>query len=591
MLLGRATPEPGAAGLALDGIATQAVVIASGQYFLWNRLAVRFVEGATLVSLGRNGHNLGVAAAAACAVADVALAAVLLTARARMPLRLRLALDSVDVASWSLAVGHPVDVATLAAAPLAAEAATRGWAGLAVPAAVGTTTSAALLVAGRPLEPMPFVWPLVAMACGRLLGAYVHRRLARQVATTVAGIEAAAGQAELAGQHSVAVGADTVVDLLTRTAPLIAVLGDRPPSSPLAAWKQALAEAGSGQATYLRLALARWERLRNSLDPELSADVELHCPDGEGTLLLSPAQASHLERELERLGPRGTVTVRALTAAPAGRRQVLVVGASRVVLPADPGPSAPRLDPGPMTFLLGAVGFLGQSLPWSDGVPVAVTGPLVAAAVALGWWSHGRTGRHGDRAHPGVLAAALALGGADAVLATLTMRNLETDHLVRLPFMLFVMWSGPLAVFYWRDLTSAQRRVALAAPTVIVAAGFLLLPVSVPVAQFLAAAVWPAMAILASLGLRAVIERDTAAVGVELARRHELAVEEAYGRGRQLVVDLASAAADETRAAYLKVSGRLPQPIAAEVDRRLAEVSRRLGALSAQEPGSAPIAS
>ncbi len=579
----------GGYGAELAATAGHEVVVTSRRYFLWNRLAVRFVEGATLVALGRNTHGLGVAAAVACAVLDLALAALLLRTRVRVPMWLRLLLDSVDVAGWSLAVGHPVDLATLAATPLAVEAATLGWRGLAVPAAVGAATTVALLAAGRPLEPMPLAWPLVALACGRLLAAYGERRLSRQVSLTLSGIEAAAGQAELAGQHSVAVGADTVVDLLTRTAPLIAAGGERPPASPIGAWKQALAEAGARRATYLQVALARWQRLRNSLSPDLSSDVELRCLDGAGALLLSSSQASRLAGELDRLGLRGHVGVRALAAAPLGRRQVLLVGPRRLVLPADPGPSAPRLDPGPMAFLLGAVSFLGQSLPWSDGVPAVVTAPLVAAALALGWWSHGWTERRGDAAHAGILAAALALGGADALLATLTRGNPETDHFVRQPFLLFLMWAGPLAVLYWRDLTRLQRGLAVAASAAIVEAGFLLLPASVPVSSLLAATVWPIMAVVTSLGLRALLERDASAVAAALAQRHELAVREAYRRGRQLVVDLARDAAEETRAGYLAVRCRLPPSIAAEVERRLAEVARRLDALPADEEGTVPL--
>src|SRR5262249_30885865 len=69
-------------------------------YFIWWRLAVRFVEAASLVALGRDPHGLGVAAAAACALYDVGLA-LWLRRTGRTTLRWRLPLDSVDVATWS----------------------------------------------------------------------------------------------------------------------------------------------------------------------------------------------------------------------------------------------------------------------------------------------------------------------------------------------------------------------------------------------------------------------------------------------------------------------------------------------------------
>src|SRR6266851_9300827 len=110
-------------------------------YFLWNRLAVRAVEAVTLVALGRDPHGLGVAAAAACAVYDICIAWAL--RRSGLPVWLRLGLDSLDVAAWSLELGHAMDAAAMAAAPLSLEMGMRsGWRGLTAPAAVGGVTSA-----------------------------------------------------------------------------------------------------------------------------------------------------------------------------------------------------------------------------------------------------------------------------------------------------------------------------------------------------------------------------------------------------------------------------------------------------------------
>src|SRR5205085_7919059 len=175
-----------------------------------------------------------------------------------------------------------------------------------------------------------------------------------RLATAGQEIEAAAGRAELAGQNSVAAGADSVVDLLTRTTPLLSAGGAGLPPSRMAAWKLALAEASAGQASYLGVALARWQRLRNSLGHDLREDVELRCLEGAGAILLSPAQAVALDRALDGLRLRGPQAVAVPDPAPAGREQALLVGGRRVTLPADPTPSAPSLDPGPIALLLGA---------------------------------------------------------------------------------------------------------------------------------------------------------------------------------------------------------------------------------------------
>ncbi len=212
------------------------------------------------------------------------------------------------------------------------------------------------------------------------------------------------------------------------------------------------------------------------MSPDLRSGVELRCLNGAGTLLLSPAQAKDLHRTLDGLSLSGVETVTALSSAPAGREQILLLGDRRVVLPADPGPAAPSLHLGPVALLLGAVTVLSQSPPRTDEVPLQVTVPLSAAGCLLALWAYRQVDRRGHAAHAGVLLAALALGAVDAVLATLTMRNLYTDHLARFPFLLFLTWLVPLFVAYWRDLTRPVRWLALAGMTGVVAAGFVLLP-------------------------------------------------------------------------------------------------------------------
>jgi type VII secretion integral membrane protein EccD len=565
-----------------DAAAARFAVILRDPYLLWWRLAVRVVEAASLVALGRNPHGIGVAAAAAFAVYDVGLA-VWLRRAGRDAFWARLALDTADVVAWSLAIGAPADAAVLIASPLAAEAGMRsGGRGLVVPLVVGAGTNIALLAAGWPPAIGPFLWPLIAVALAGLVSRYLLLLLDRRLRAAGDEIEAAASRARLAGQNSVAAGADSVVDVLTRTIPLLSAGGAALPPSRIPAWKQALAEASAGQASYLGVALSRWQRLRNSLSPDLVADVELPCVEGAGTLLLSPAQADALERVLDGLSLCGVETVAVPDPAPAGREQVLLVGGRRVVLPADPRVAAPSLDLGPVALLLGAASFLTQSLPRGDGVPPPVTLALAAAAVAVAWWAHRLLQRRGPAAHAAVLAAALALGAADAVLATLTMRNPTIDHLARFPFLLFLIWFGPLLILYSRDLSDRARWLLVGAAGATVATGMALLH-AVPVGHVLVALVWPASTNLAGLGLRDMLARDEADAAAALERRHQAAVDVAYRQGRRLVIDLVAQAATDAWNAYFEVRRGLPETVAPEFERRLADVEARLAGLRAVE--------
>jgi hypothetical protein len=561
------------------------------RYFLWWRLAVRFVEAASLVALGRDMHGLGVAVAAACALYDVGLAA-WLRRTGRTGLWWRLALDGADVALWSQAIGTSPDVAALAASPLALEAGLQfGWRGLVVPLAVGSLSAVVSRAAGQPPSLAPFLWPLIALSLAALAIRYLRLRLDRQVRSAEQEIEAAAGRAELAGQNSVAAGADSIVDLLSRTTPLLSAGGAPLPPSRLSAWKLALAEASAGQASYLGVVLTRWQRLRNSMSPDLAADVELRCAEGAGTLLLSPAQARGLDRLLDGQALSGVATVDVPSPAPAGQEQVLLLSGRRVVLPADPRPAVASLDPGPLGLLLAACAILTHSPPHSEAVPLQVTVPLAAAACMLALWAHELIDRRGPAAHAAVLAAALALGGADSILSTLTMHNRYTDHLARFPFLLFLTWFGPMLVIYARDLSQRARWLAAGGAAAVVAAGFALMPEVPPVTHLVAAAVWPTCTFLISLRLRGVLDEDARDLAGLLASRHQAAVDRAYGLGRRLVVDLVTAATGDSRGAYREVRPGLPDDVAEEFERRLADVDRRLCALRAAgepEPEPAP---
>jgi hypothetical protein len=240
-------------------------------------------------------------------------------------------MDVLDVVLWTLALGGIGDLTVLVAGPLILETAQRhGTRALPLPALIGASAVAATWVAAGRIDPLPFLWPAAAWIGGALTRAYLRRRWLAEAGVMRDHLEASVGRAELSGQNSVAMGADSVIDLLVRTAPLVTGFERDPEPLPFGAWKARLAEACGSQATYLGVALLRWQSLYNSRSPDLSADADLRAGPGAGTLLLSSGQMSHLEARLDAMRPRGTVEVTVPRFAPVGAEQTVDVGGHRL---------------------------------------------------------------------------------------------------------------------------------------------------------------------------------------------------------------------------------------------------------------------
>ncbi|MCP9951168.1 hypothetical protein LUX33_23940 [Actinomadura madurae] len=311
--------------------------------FLGLRLPTRLGVAATAVSLGHDHAWAFVLAAVACAALDLRLAA-LLARRGGASTPVRLVMDLLDVVLWTLALGGIGDLTVLVAGPLILETAQRhGARALPLPVLAGASAMAATWFAAGRIDPLPFLWPAAAWTGGTLTRAYLRRRWLAEAAVMRDHLEAAVGRAELSGQNSVAMGADSVVDLLVRTAPLVTTFERDPEPLPFGAWKARLAEASGRQATYLGVALLRWQSLYNSRSPDLSADADLRPGPGAGTLLLSSAQTSHLEARLDALRPRGTVEVTVPRPGPArARSRRWTWAATASSSPRTPGPGSGR---------------------------------------------------------------------------------------------------------------------------------------------------------------------------------------------------------------------------------------------------------
>ncbi|MEQ4721165.1 hypothetical protein [Nonomuraea sp. B19D2] len=555
-------------------LAAATTAFTTTQFFLNLRLVARTAMCVMAVAGGRLSMSGALVAGAVCLTYDLVLY-LCLRHGLRVPPRLRLALDMADVAGWSVVMGDPIDAPALLTAPLALELAlVQGTRALAVPLAVGLATNAALLAAARPFSASPFLWPAFTVLCGLGLARYLELRLHAHLRTALADREAARGQAALAGRHSIAVGADTVVDLITRTWPLLAVPG-KAVHSPLAAWRQHLAEQTTGCADYLSAALLRWEQRHNLASPDLARDVQLRAEDGCGSLLLTHRQVARLEAELERLAPRDLVAVRVAELRPLGQRQEVRIGDAPVILPEDTPSRVPSLDPGPSMIALGAVGSLSHCWPKLDAVPLPVGLLLMIIGLAVAWWSHRQIVADGDFAHGRALAAALAFGVVDALVSTLLLGNPTAGGLTRMPFLHFPLFAWPLAVMYGRDLSRGRRVAAVAASAAVFAACSALLPVPVRLAD-LTALLWPLAFTVGASTLRELLIQEKAAFDQVLSRDRAAAVQAGYQEGRQAVLDLVRQAQEEAERRLVADRARIDPFFLPEIERRLAEVRRRL---------------
>lgn len=532
--------------------------------FLTLRLSTRVAEAA----LGIETHRSWlVTVAAACAVADLFFVRLVRRPFLRW-LPLRLALDTLDAVLWANVLHGNTDLPVIVLSPLAAEAGLwMGLAGFVVPAIAGT-----VVLFGAAGGPLVYLWPAGSVAVGMLVSLCLRAQWRDRERAAALETEAGAAEAELSGQNSVAMGADSVVDLLARTDPLLRMHETAPPAFPLAHFKSRLAEKSSVGATYLQVALLRWQRAHNQSSPDLSADVEFRIRPGAGTLLLSPARAEHLDRALDQMRLSGEVSVATEGDGAPGKEQVILIGDRRLTLPADPAPGAYPFYPVAVAFWWGAVVTLSQSAPAWEAVPLAATVPLAGVMVLTGWWVNRRSAAGLAVSPFWTLLAASGLGAVQAVLSSWLAR----PDSGRLPFMFFLLWLAPMLGFYLRDLRIRQRALVLGCCIVGMVAGAVAMRVTFNWSEPLAV-LWPLAGVLAMSGLRSVLDGEVDDLRARLERRHAAEVRAGFGRGRELVIELTADAVAELRGRAATVT--LPAPIAAEISRRLSEAADLLTVL------------
>jgi hypothetical protein len=470
--------------------------------------------------------------------------------------------------------------------PLAIEAGLRiGAAGLFVPAVNATVTGCIRRLRGKPISTGSFRYQVMAVALGAGIASYDGNRRRVGLARHQQGLEARVGAAHLAGQNDIATGADTVVDLLSRTTPLVSSSdGSATVGRMLADWRQSLAASTAEHSTYLGIALARWRRRHNDSHHDLAADVTFDLDEGQGTILLSSGQAAWLEAALDTLDLRGPVATAVADGAQArqpNQPRRLVVDGHAVDVPADPQPGLVPFDVGPLGFLASSMWFADTLFPGECEPKAWAVGPVAAAGPFLAIWAHREVARRGEEAHARVLFVALGHSLLHAVASTGTMRNFRNpEGIQRFPFLGGINMIAMMMPLYWLDLDTAQRVAAVGAIVAILAVGLLLFPEPVDWSHFLAELLWPAAAFYSMSTVRSQLAADATRLGNDLEAEAQFTLANAFAEGRSYVLGLAS----ETRYAayrdFAAAKGHLDPRLGAEVERRLHEVDNRLEELT-----------
>jgi hypothetical protein len=559
------------------------VVLAQrARFHLFLRLAARVLE---VLSARRAGRGAGAVPRALLSAAGDVAGAALLQRSTRFALAPRLAADALDAAVWSPTPDQS-ELAAQTGVPLAVEAGVRlGPAGLVVPAVNAAVSALLARRRGQRATPSSFRWQTLGVVLGMGLRGYEERR--RRAAEARHEVERAA-ELELAylqGQHEVAMGADSVVDLVFRLSPLLAGSGcEHLPAQMLARWKQSLADVAGSRATYLGVALGVWQYTHNGASPDLRADVVFHLGPGDGTVLLTRAQVARLETALDGLGLRGDVRVALADPEAAwlpGRPRDLVLGDAMVRLPPDPGPAPHRFDPGPVAFVAAAVWCLDSAGPSGPGSSWAAVLPLTAAYTALAFWSDRAIDRRGDAAHPAILLAAQAVGLVEAVAATATMaRSRGVTGIQRYPFLNPVNVTGLLAALYSRSLRPGQLALVGSGVAASVVLGLAALPEPLVAGDLLGELLWTAAGVAVLAPMDRTLQADADRRRAEQAEADHRARQAAYQAGRAFPLHLVAEAQAAVRREVAERRDQINPELAEELDRRLAEVDRRLEALA-----------
>ncbi len=545
---------------------------------------MRFASRAsTLEALGsrrRWHHSL---AMAACVALDVATYVVLDTG-SDPHLKKRLAGDLADVAFWSEALDVPFDTATLGVTPLGIEAGLRfGFPAVGIPILEAAAVSAWRKLRGKQTGWQAFVWQVVAVATGWGLRSYQIRSRRSAEARFDRELSAQESYAYLAGQASVALGADTVVDRLWSIAPLLGehASGARGlDAGALRSWRASLGEALGGAEVFLGHALLRWEN-RNNETPRLDRDVVVHVAPGHGTVVLSSSQAAELESHLDSLELRGRVEVSVShpdEAAVPGAPRHLVVNGVPIVVSADPTWKAGPVDPAAVILGLGALWQLLLAADAYGGAPLPAVLPWAGAMAALALKVHSDPPGDRNRRHARILSAVLAVSAGSALSTTPRLRY-PADARGKQHYPFFDVGSTAVIVagLYWPFLKRLQRAGFVAGSAVLAAVGIASLQQRPRWRQLALEPLWLIAEAIPARLMSVSYETFAQELDERLATAISERMRAAVLDGRRSVIELVRS----TRSALDEVAADLDEPIQLVVKERLARADELLEALAA----------
>lgn len=513
------------------------------------------------------------AAVAGCAVADVLIWQAM--RRKSMPLWARLAIDVVDVAFWA-GVSDSGLVSSLAS-QIAVEleaGTTWGLAGFSVPVVEAGASTLARRLTGRTPEPGVHVPHLGAVFAGLSVRWREHSRLGGPREEHAAELSAKSVRAFLAGQNSVAMGASSVVDMLTPVAMMLDAAGA---GSALAevrsGWKTSVAEQTARHAMYLDQSLRLWQEAHND-HPDLSRDVFVTVAEGDGTTLLTSYQSDALARTLEALDLRGEVRVslrdtRRSDERRPGRPFELLVAGRAVLVPADPGVGIVPFNPTPLVMLFGGWAALMPIRKRDGAVPPAWAGIssvlyLLAAARFVGR----EAGSTSDTWAVPVLMA-VAQGAIDGRSARVR-RNSAGAHLFHGTFGI-----APAALIVsagWSRMSVGQRRAAIGSLLGVAAGAYAIAEKPKSLLDLACALASPAAALVGGTGVTNAISRQTEVVREELSAEDDAIETASFEEGRQSVIGLVREALGEAGDLFASRNDLAPE-VRANIELRLAVIN------------------
>lgn len=473
--------------------------------------------------------------------------------RSRLSLAWRLAVDLADIALFAGPARADLTTALTGVAAMDFEAGVAaGPCGLVVPLVATGVASAARLLSGSPADPAQGVSHVGAVIGGMTVrrGERVRADRARDI--HAAELSARRVRAFLAGQHSVAMGASTVIDQLK---PIAILLNADTPDSALnqirAGWRESLAEQAQQHAVFLDSALRVWQQLHND-HPDLHGYVDLAVAEGDGATLITGYQARSLASLLEARGLHGRIEVVVARANPRGvqpgRRFTLLVDGAPVEVPADPDAPVDRFNPAPPAFFFGAWAALMPTRATDGALPLRHALWCSAAYALAGLAFLGEAPDLVARESQWVGVALAGLQGVVCARGCSVSRDQLGRHLFQGTYGI-----APAALLLAANrghLSRRDQQTAVALLAAIAAAAYLTAERPRTLLDLAVALGHPVAATIGMDVVARAAARETERLSAELRQEDEEVEAAAFAEGRRHVLSLAQAAYEEAVASY-----------------------------------------